>query len=109
MGCVQSCFNRFGLNTQDLDTGLQSSSQPIKEYSWDKKRETIDMSNFTIQNVKNQEVVRLPGSINGKLCAKIKISFQKLQFSFSYHEIQFYASLVSLFKSFYIEVKQKIN
>ena len=37
-----------------------------KTYSWDLKRQNVDVSKYTIEDVKNDEVGRVPGEINGK-------------------------------------------
>jgi len=67
MGCVQSCITRLGFSNQSDPGGSTIAAAPLKEYSWDRKRETIDASKFIIQNIKNEEIVRLSGSIGGEL------------------------------------------
>ena len=37
-----------------------------KTYSWDLKRQNIDVSRYTIEDVQNIEVGRTPGEINGE-------------------------------------------
>lgn len=55
MGCLFSKGSKADL------TGNSSK----KEYSWD-KRDDIKIEDFMLDNLRNRQIIRLPGSINGQ-------------------------------------------
>lgn len=64
MGCqIAKLLDSLGSRTDD-DTSSKCEDAP-KVYSWD-KREKIDTSNFILDQRKDEEIGRMPGSVNGQ-------------------------------------------
>ena len=63
MGMVQSCFNPWNWFQPTL-VNLENEVETPKVYSWDKKK--VDLSQYSFENLQDQTVVKLPGSINGE-------------------------------------------
>ncbi|PSN42308.1 Protein XRP2 [Blattella germanica] len=58
MGCL------FHKGSQNVN-GNEKSNVKVKEYSWD-KRDAVNLKDYTIENIEDGDVWRLPGSINGQ-------------------------------------------
>ncbi|XP_071547917.1 protein XRP2-like isoform X2 [Panulirus ornatus] len=58
MGCLQ------GKGKKDASEAEKDKEEP-KTYSWDKK-DKVNPADYTIENISNTEVGRLPGTINGQ-------------------------------------------
>jgi protein XRP2 len=57
MGCLFSLFSRSQRE--------EHSPEPAKQYSWD-VRTKIDPKDFMVENLSNETVLKMPGSINGQ-------------------------------------------
>ena len=63
MGMVQSCFSTWSWFQPAL-VNLESENEAPKVYSWDKKK--VDLSQYSFENLNDQNLVKLPGTINGE-------------------------------------------
>ena len=66
MGITQSCFRIF---SKEPLQNLEKPSSPgggggDEEFSWDKRKE-INLSDYTIEDIYEGEVGKMPGEING--------------------------------------------
>ncbi|XP_027216690.2 protein XRP2 [Penaeus vannamei] len=60
MGCLHTKGSKEGRKYQE-----EEENEGPKTYSWDKK-EKVNPADYTIENISNEEVGRLPGTINGQ-------------------------------------------
>ncbi|XP_063226126.1 protein XRP2-like [Bacillus rossius redtenbacheri] len=60
MGCLLNKSRR-----SDYKVSKEDSFIKRKQYSWD-KRQIIDLKDYTVENVENEEVWRMPGTIQGQ-------------------------------------------
>ena len=73
MGCVNSSWLRSSLQllpwaTQHDDTQSENAPAPknTKQYSWDLKRQEVDISKYIFEDTLDSDLVKLPGDVNGK-------------------------------------------
>ena len=76
MGCVSSSWIRTNLDFlpwlglgQDgggSTADIAASSENVKQYSWDLKRQEVDVTKFIFEDTLDSELVKLPGDINGE-------------------------------------------
>ncbi|KAL5007276.1 hypothetical protein ScPMuIL_016082 [Solemya velum] len=62
MGCL---FSRFGF-FQNSRQHLEEEKPEPKQYSWDLKRDTLNVKDYILDGVKGETVGRLPGTVNGQ-------------------------------------------
>ena len=74
MGCVNSSWLRSSLDflpwvSHQDNAASENSAAPessAKQYSWDLKRQEVDVSKYIFEDTLDSDLVKLPGDINGK-------------------------------------------
>lgn len=64
MGCkLSKLFSSFQTHDQLSE---EDANEAPKVYSWDKRDKVVDVKNFMLDQLSNETVTRMPGSINGQ-------------------------------------------